>query len=93
MKFRVNGEDAASWPNFLWRHEGRFLLRLKAIDLQSKQVMFYPVYVPLFEVASHGGQWMLDVFLGNSLVLKATLQKRAPFIGVHLHRTKVVYDD
>lgn len=91
MKFSVNGKEMADWPGFIWRYEGRYLLRLKSIELLTSNVSFVPIYKPLFEWSSHGGQKMLDIFV-RDLSLRITLQRRAPYVGVSLHNVKVDYD-
>jgi hypothetical protein len=94
MLFKVNGKKYVEFPNFLWHYEGRYLMRLKALEMETSPVVnVYPQYRQAFDLFRSAGQIDLTFYIGASIAVRFILQKRWPFIHISFFEQEIGVND
>jgi hypothetical protein len=89
MKVYVNRVQHASLPDFIWKRETKYLLRLVGINTSSdkRNRVIEPIYCPVLNITPSGKMTFIEVGW-NSPFLLVVLSPWRPFI--HMERTDVV---
>lgn len=92
VKFRINNETIGTYPWFKWRFEGKLLLFLRGVDLDTRNMLYWPTYEQCFEIVRSAGQFCLTYF-SKSYAWRLTFQSRWPLVDLKIFRKGIKRND